>query len=144
MVQPNIWNLPRINLLFLWRIIIILFSFLLCYFSCRQVYVQEKFCTSKCKNQKVLSSIVACIYSFSAPKFRPLNGTFISFTWQFYSRFNIMPFLFNINSAHSSSYYDVRLVNQILTFYLSFFCLNFQASIFLDFRATRWLPQCAH
>jgi len=78
--QKILWYRPKCEnfqflLLFLSMIIIMVSS---SFCPCRLFSIQEKFCTSKCKNQKVSSSIVACIYSFSALKFRLLNGT-ISF-----------------------------------------------------------------
>lgn len=70
-------------------------------FPCRLVSIQEKFCTSKCKNQTVLSTEVACIYSSSAPKFRPFNGI--------HSIFNISPFSSNTNLRH---FRGPRLIDQ--------------------------------
>lgn len=40
----------------------------------RQVFIQEKFCPSNCRNQKVLGTWVACTYSSNALKFHRLNG----------------------------------------------------------------------
>jgi len=84
MVQPKIWKFSISFIVFVNdNNNVILPSF----FPCRLVSIQGKFCTSKCKNQKVSSSTVACIYSSSALKFRLSNGTFISFKWQFHSRY---------------------------------------------------------
>lgn len=46
-----------------------------CFFG-RQAFIKEKLCPSNCKNQKVLSTRVACTHSFNALKFHLLNGTF--------------------------------------------------------------------